>query len=268
MTEWKSDLGALTTTFTARDLINTLETKPDYKNEIANPNLYDLTVDLFTATGITKYDIDPKLRDMASRGFLEPINPRVALQHIAIASQCTAYQARDGTMMVKHFEPIRTSTGFMVFAGPDEFAGVTIPEVLVDYGYQAIDFDNLFQEPEIVLESEVKSLAFDVHHTDIYKTEEVIENPDPSASKGVSYKYENPLIMTPLQAQQVANWMFLETNFDAKYTAVWRQNPAFEVGEAVAIEDIYGEKKKVRITKQEFNFAGYLDGVTEGKGGV
>jgi beta-galactosidase/beta-glucuronidase len=107
-----------------------------------------------------------------------------------------------------------------------------------------------------------------VHDTETYKTTETIENPDPDAKKGVSYKYENPLILTPVQANQVASWMFLEYDFDAKYTAVWRQNPAFEVGEAVAIEDIYGGKKKVRITKQEFNFAGYLDGITEGKGGV
>jgi hypothetical protein len=268
MTEWKSDLGALTTTFTARDMITTLENQPEYKSTIVKPNLYDLAVDLFTHTGITKYQIDNRLKDIPSLGFLEPINPRAALQHIAIASQSTAYQNREGVMVIKHFEPIQTSTGYMIFAGPDEFAGVTTPEVLVDYGYQAIDFDNLFQEPEIVLESAVKSLTFDVHHHETYKTEETIENPDPAANKGVSYKYQNPLIITPVQAQQVANWMFLEYDFDAKYTAVWRQNPAFEMGEAIAIEDIYGGMKKVRITKQEFNFAGYLDGVTEGKGGV
>ena len=268
MTEWKSDLGALTTTFTARDFITSMENQPEYTSTIVKPNLYDLAVDLFTHAGITRYQIDNRLKDMASLGFLEPINPRTALQHIAIASQSTAYQDRNGVMIIKQFEPIQTSTGYMVFAGPDEFAGVTVPEVLVDYGYQAIDFDNLFQEPEIVLESAVKALTFDVHHHETYKTEVTIENPDPNANKGVTYKYQNPLIVTPVQAQQVADWMFLEYDFDAKYTAVWRQNPAFEVGEAVAIEDIYGGKKKVRISKQEFNFAGYLDGVTEGKGGV
>lgn len=268
MTEWKSDLGALTTTFTARDTVTILETQPEYKTTIASPNLYDLAVDLFAFTGVTKYKIDDRLKDFASMGFLEPINPRTALQHIAIASQSTAYQDREGYMVIKHFEPIRTSTGYMVWAGPDEFAGQTTPEVLVDYGYYAIDFDNLYQEPEIVLEAAVKSLTFDVHHTETYKTEETIENPNPAAKKGVSYKYQNPLIVTPVQANQVANWMFLEYDFDAKYTAVWRQNPAFEVGEAVAIEDIYGGKKKVRITRQEFNFAGFLEGVTEGKGGV
>jgi hypothetical protein len=268
MTEWKSDLGALTTTFTARDLITSLETKPDYVSAIVKPNLYDLAIDLFTHTGVTKYQLDSRLKDFASYGFLEPINPRVALQHIAIASQSTAYQDRNGVMIIKQFEPIQTSTGYMIFAGPDEYAGVTTPEVLVDYGYQAIDFDNLFAEPEIVLESAVKALIFDVHHTEEYATQVTIENPDLSANKGVTYQYQNPLIVTPVQAQQVANWMFLEYDFDAKYTAVWRQNPAFEVGEAVAIEDIYGGMKKVRITKQEFNFAGYLEGVTEGKGGV
>lgn len=268
LTEWKSDLGALTTTFTARDLINTLETEPEYKSELVKPNLYDLAVDLLTQSGVTRYNIDPKLKDIPSLGFLEPINPRTALQHIAIASQSTAYQDREGVMVIKQFEPIQTSTGYMVFAGPDEYAGMTVPEVLVDYGYQAIDFDNLYQEPEIVLESAVKSIAFDVHHHETWKTEETIENPDPNANKGVSYKYQNPLIITPVQAQQVANWMFLEYAFNAKYTAVWRQNPAFETGEAIAIEDIYGGKKKVRISKQEFTFAGYLTGVTEGKGGV
>lgn len=268
LTEWKSDLNALTTTFTARDIINSLESQPEYVSELVKPNLYDLAVDVLTKSGVTRYEIDTRLRDIDSLGFLEPINPRVAMQHIAIASQSTGYQNREGVMILKHFEPIQTSTGYMIFAGPDEYAGVTTPEVLVDYGYQAIDFDNLFGEPEIVLESAVKALTFDVHHHETYMTEVTIENPDPSANKGVTYKYQNPLIITPVQAQQVANWMFLEYDFDAKYTAVWRQNPAFEVGEAVAIEDIYGGMKKVRISKQEFNFAGYLDGVTEGKGGV
>jgi hypothetical protein len=268
LTEWKSDLGALTTTFTARDITNTLEEIPDYTNPLVNPNLYDLAVDILTYSGIPVFEIDENLRNIPSRGFTEPINPRIALQHIAIASRSAIYQNREGTVIIKHFEPLEASTGYMVFAGPDEFAGQTTPEVYVNYAFYAIDFDNLFAEPEIVLESSVKSLTF-VIPIDLETKEEVtFENPDPNARKGVSYKYENPLIITTAQAQEIAEWMFLEYDFDAKYTAVWRQNPAFEIGDAVAIEDIYGGMKKVRITKQEFNFQGYLDGVTEGKGGV
>jgi hypothetical protein len=268
LTEWKSDLGALTTTFTARDITNTLVNKPEYVNALVNPNLYDLAVDILTKNGIEKFEIDERLRDIPSWGFIEPINPRTALQHIAIASQSAIYQNREGVVILKHFDPIEASTGYIIFAGPDQFAGQTTPEVDVNYTFYVIDFDNLFQEPEIVLESAVKSLTFSVQTDATTKIEETIENADPNANKGVSYKYDNPLIITAVQAQKIAEWMFLEYDFDAKYTAVWRQNPAFELGDAVAIEDIYGGMKKVRITKQEFNFQGYLDGVTEGKGGV
>jgi hypothetical protein len=62
--------------------------------------------------------------------------------------------------------------------------------------------------------------------------------------------------------------MFREYNLIAEYTASWRQNPALECGSVILVEDSFQNKKKARITKQEYNFAGYLDGVTEAKGGI
>ena len=62
--------------------------------------------------------------------------------------------------------------------------------------------------------------------------------------------------------------MFREYSMIAQYTASWRQNPALECGNVVLMEDSFDNKKKARITKQEYNFAGYLDGITEAKGGV
>ena len=52
------------------------------------------------------------------------------------------------------------------------------------------------------------------------------------------------------------------------YEASWRQNPALEPGDIILIEDTFGNTKKARITKNEFNYIGYLEGMTNAKGGV
>jgi hypothetical protein len=71
-----------------------------------------------------------------------------------------------------------------------------------------------------------------------------------------------------LQAERVANWMFTEYNIRGYYRANWRQNPALVCGDAIMVEDGFGQNKKARIVKQDFQFEGFLTGNTEAIGGV
>ena len=112
----------------------------------------------------------------------------------------------------------------------------------------------------------VRSLTFAIYEGSEEPPQITYENP--STDKGVGYKIENQLINNEMQSALVAEWMFAEYNMKALYSANWRENPALVCGNAIMIEDSFGAKKKSRITKQVYEFAGYLSGNTESVGGV
>ena len=266
LSEWQSDEGALTTSFVARDIFDRLEVI-EYNSTLFFPTLYDLAEDILLSAGVISYRIDDKLKNDDTMGYTEPLNAREALQNVAIAGRAIIYQNREGTVVIERIEPLTTSTGFITFPSEDTYAGyLTIPEVSNDYEFQAIDFGNTFAEPQIKLNEPIEALIFSVRTgTDTFE-EATFTNPENIA--GSTYKIENPLINTTLHAERVASWMFTEYNLRGHYTANWRQNPALEVKDSVMIEDSFGQKKKARIVKQEYQFEGFLTGNTEAIGGV
>lgn len=86
--------------------------------------------------------------------------------------------------------------------------------------------------------------------------------------EGATLKCDNPLIQSRELAAGVAEWIISESNLRALYRVNWRQNPCLEPGDIVLVEDSFGAKKQSRITKNDFQFQGYLSGKTETKGGV
>lgn len=263
--DWQSDEGALTTTFIARNIFEILE-QIEYTNLLQNVSLYDLAVDVLESAGIDSYDIDPNFKQIMTAGFKEKLSSRVALQYICIAGTGVIVQNRYGAIPIRQFEPLTESTGYMSFTGMDAFAGVTVPEVDQDYDFKYINFDNVYTEPQIKLDTLVQSISILIHDGSESPQETIFK--DASIKTGQSLKVDNPLINNASHAEQVANWLFREFNLRALYTIDWRQNPALECGDAVLVEDSFGMKKKSRIIKQEFYFEGYLGGNTETKGGV
>jgi hypothetical protein len=266
LTEWQTDEGALTTSFTARDIFDQLEVF-NYSGSLGVTNLFLLAEDIFSKANIVDYQIDPRLTGEQTNGFTEPVSARLALQAIAIAGQAIIYQDRRGTLRIEHIEPLEISTGFITFPGPDTYVGMTTPEVSNDYNFQAIDFENTFAEPQINLNEPVQTLTFLVNDGSPEGTVATFQNPL-VLKNGASYRIENPLINTTLHAGRVADWMFAEYNAKGYYRATWRQNPALVCGDAVMVEDSFGQKKKARIVKQEYEFEGFLTGNTEAIGGV
>jgi hypothetical protein len=266
LTEWQTDEGALTTSFTARDIFDQLETV-SYNGALGVTNLFLLAEDILLKANITDYQIDSRLTGEQTNGFTEPVSARSALQSVSIAGRAVIYQDRRGTLRIERIDPLEVSTGFITFPGPDTYAGLTTPEVSNDYDFQAIDFENTFAEPQINLSEPVQTLIFLVRDGSPEGTEVIFQNPL-VLKNGASYKIENPLINTTLHAGRVADWMFTEYNVRGYYRANWRQNPALTCGDAVMIEDSFGQKKKARITKQEYQFEGFLTGNTEAIGGV
>lgn len=263
LTEWQSDEGALTTTFTARNIFELLEQK-EY-TESAAGTLYDLANDIMTRAGIEDYFIDDALADIPTAGFSDKLTYRKALQCIGIAGKCAVYQDRTGVLQIRRFELLDEQTTYFVFAGPDMYTGMTYPAVDSGYDMKNINFDNVYREPQIKLDKLVHTLTMVVHDGE---QQDEITFVNEGVKEGVSLTCDNPLIQSPELAADVAAWILEESNLRALYQINWRQNPCLETGDIVIVEDSFGAKKQSRITKQEYEFAGYLSGKTETKGGV
>lgn len=263
LVEWQSDEGALTTTFTARNIFELLEQK-EYTGSVIG-TLYDLAEAVMTSAGVPVYEIDEGLRDIPTSGFPEKINTRKALQCIGIAGKAAVYQDRSGVLQIKRFSLMDESTSYIYFAGPDMFTGMVTPTVDSGYDMKNITFDNVYKEPQIKLDRLVQSLTVIVYSGGS-KSEHTFANP--GVKEGAALKLDNPLIQTVELAEEVAEWILSESNLRALYNVNWRQNPALEPGDIVIIEDSFGAKKQSRITKQEYQYQGYLSGKTESKGGV
>ncbi|MFJ7933716.1 hypothetical protein [Sporosarcina sp. NPDC096371] len=263
LTDWQSDEGALTSTFTARNILELLEQKEYLVS--ANGTLYDLAEDVLISSGVTHYSIDEGLRDIPTNGFKEKIKARKALQCIGIASKSAVYQDRAGTLIIKQFVILDESTSYVHFAGPDMFTGMVTPMVDAGWDMKNITFDNVFKEPQIKLDKLIQSLIMTV-----YINGEKVEHSftNEGVKEGSTLKCDNPLIQTVEHAEEIAQWIIEESNLRALYSINWRQNPALEPGDIVLVEDSFGMKKQSRITKQEYEFSGYLKGKTETKGGV
>jgi hypothetical protein len=271
LTEWTVEEGAMTSTFVGRDIFTKLDIA-EYTKLLQNTNLYDLAVDILTEAKVEKYEIDESLKEIPTAGFKDKIKVRDALQMVAIAGRSAIRQGRDGQIVLETYEELTYEIGYVTWTGSiatatGEFAGPSVyPQVYVDYEFQKIDFENAYEIPRITLGSQVRTLVFKVTPDvgEIFDVQVINAN----VREGIGYEISNPLINTEEQALVVAEWMFQYYNLIADYQANWRQNPALECGNVILIEDRFGNKKKARITKNEFNFNGYLSGMTDAKGGV
>lgn len=264
--EWKSDEGALTTTFTAFSVFDILEDIM-YIGYGAT-NLYDLAVDVLTKAGVTEFIIDEKLREIATNGFYELIDSRKALYFIGMAGKAIIKQNRDGIVEIQQFKTLDAGTKYALYTGPGVYAGdSTYPVVDQGYDMKNITFKNVYAEPQIKLDQQVGAVMMIVQNFETgVKATYTLK--DTKVRNGVTVKHENPLIISESHALDIAKWILRERSLRALYEVNWRQNPALECGDIVLIEDSYGAKKQSRILKQTFEYASYLSGRTETRGGI
>ncbi|MEK4628115.1 hypothetical protein MKZ17_07900 [Solibacillus sp. FSL R7-0682] len=262
LVDWQSDEGALTTTLTARNIFDLLD--KEYSQGTVT-NLYELTEDVLLKANVPNYFIHPSLRDYTTSGFPDKVTYRKALQCIGIASKSALYQSRDAKFIIEPFVVLDENTSYINFAGPDMFTGMVTPTVYSGYDMKNITFDNVYKEPQINLDKLIQTLVMVVHSNGT-KTEYAFHNE--GVKEGATLKCDNPLINSLSHATEIAKWIIVESNLRALYQVNWRQNPALECGDIVFIEDSFGAQKQSRITKQEYEFAGFLSGKTESKGGV
>jgi hypothetical protein len=239
LTDWQSDEGSLTTTFTARNRIDFIPSVEVENLTPAGTTLHALALSIISAAGITNYRLDPALTSITTQGVYKKQTYRQLLQNIAIAGQCSMFVDREDFLSL-----LRLPSGSPV---------------------DTIDFDNVYREPQIKLDKLVTRVEVAYYSGETVTGTHVLTGP---SDGGATLKVENTLINSLQHAQNVAAWIMDESNNRALYEVNWRQNPALECVDIVTIEDTYGANKTSRIVGQEYEYAGYLSGKTKSKGAV
>lgn len=237
LTEWNSDEGSLTASFTARDILDISDQNEFPETTYTSKTIKYILEDILSNVGITDYVIDSALDLIIVSGTLPKSTNRVALQTTAIAGMAVMYCDRYGILQIKQLST--TSS--------------------VD----TIDFNNTYSSPQIKLDKLVNTIDV-VYGASTY----TLVDPDkPISEQTLAVKIENPFVSTLDHATDLANWVLTEIKKRFLYDINWRQNPALESGDIVTVQDDYTENRTVRITKQELSYQGYLSGKTSGRGG-
>ncbi len=239
--EWQSDEGAMTVTFTARNIVDLLDSD-DYENLVSsNTNLKSVAIAILNKAGVIEYEIDEALAIIPTTGLIEKTSCRSALQMVAIAGRCNIYVINNKLYVKQIKIDLNKSSGIM-------------------------DMDNMYKEPQISLEPLVKTVTVK-YYTDLETSLETICT-NSVVKSGDSLKVEdNTLISSIDVATDVGNWIIGIKNLRAKYEANWRQNPAMDLLDVIDIENAY-ETNKAIITKQEYEYQGYLKGKSTLIGGI
>lgn len=236
LNEWKSDEGSLTATFTARDILDTLSDDKYPQTAFTSKTLKYIIDAIMTDAGITAYNVDSALNSITVTGTLPESTHREALQTVAIAGQAVMYCDRNGTLQIKQ---------------------LTTPSSVA-----LLDYDNVYSAPQITLDKLINTVNVKYGAN----TYTLTDPAKPSSEPVLAVTVDNPLIDTLTRATNVANWLLTEYKKRFIYEVNWRMNPALEPADIVTVEDDFSEDKTMRITKNEFQFAGYLAGKTNGRG--
>ena len=241
LSEWKSDTGSLTATFTGRSKIDLLDVA-SYENTtpIVGHNLYLVIEDILLAAGITGYIIDTDLQSIPTTGLVEKMTCREALQMAAIAGQARIWVTRNDVLMVEVVNPLT---------------------VVVD----DITLDDVFEEPKIELGKPVKTVQV-FYYSTIGTADGSYTETNPDATTGETIVLQNnTLITSATEAENVAIWIFGSRDNQKIFTIDYRGNPALELNDTTFIETRYVAQQPTILTKIDVTYEGYLTSQIKGK---
>ncbi len=106
--QWQSDEGTLTTTFTARDILDSLSNTEVENTSIRDITLYDLAVEVMRASSIENYTLSNNLKLIKTKALHNKMSYRSLLQLIAISGMCVAYADNLGIFHMKQLISAKT----------------------------------------------------------------------------------------------------------------------------------------------------------------
>ena len=275
LSEWRNDVTNKIVTMTGNDLFAMFS---DISYEPSTlTNLKALASDVLSVGGVplVNQHIDNSLANIIVNQVTERVDIRTLLQNIGIAGTSAVGQDREGNVFIKPFRTLDLSSNYITYTasqrGIYSFAGSTMYALNnTGGGMRYLDFDNMYEPPEVSLEKSVYQLVVKVYETGYNgeSTENLYTNPAIEGNNGLSFTIDNPLINSTAIADKVAEWYIREINYNAIYKVKWRQNPALECADVILVEDSFSAEKQTRIVRQEINYQGYLEGITESRGGI
>ena len=241
LAEWTSNEGALTATFTARTILDLMASYPYENLSEREISLKQMAEEIFSVCKVTSYEIDSSLESITTKGLVKRTDCRTVLQMIAIAGCANVFVTRTGVIKLIKADSIGDAQ-------------------------DSITFDNVYNEPQVLLEKIVKTV--EVSYWNDLEQSTIVSVTVPGISEGETLSLtENTLIDSPDMAMAVAYWILTQKNDRrAKYTMDFRGNPLHELADVVEIENSYGTNKKAIMTKIDMSYEGYLQAKTEAKG--
>jgi hypothetical protein len=238
--EWQSDEGALTASFTARDRLDLLDQGSYSATYATATTLHDVALDVLQYAGVpsVSYELPAFLAGITTTGQLKDVSPRQALLFVA--------QAAQSILLVDRSDKLH-------------FVRLPIEPEAVD----TITYDRAFIKPRIEQETPLGSVLVDIYDS---SGQAVDTHEADTGQAGETRHVRNPLITSQAVAQDVAQWVITASSYRHLYTADWRQNPALEPGDAVTIQDDYGQNLTSLVTQQDLEFDGALRGTTRTRG--
>lgn len=312
LTEWKSDAGTLTASFTARDLLDLLAQGRYRRGKVETVSAYNLARDMLEDAGVIDYSIDEALQGVMLTACVPIVSHRDALQLVAVASCAVVRVGVDNRLVMGRLvesEPGATIDMSNTYDAPQirldklvtavnvEIVGHRLrgqttvysgtvnldgqAELWVEYNAPCqahqvtviggtLDSSDHFAHASRLVITGAGSVQISITADEMEQVKSIYTLQDdtrPSSEQPQTLQVQNQLINSPELAADVAAWLLLASKRRLIYDVDWRQNPALECGDIIIIEDEFGGNKAVRITRQEYEFAGYISGRTRAKGG-
>ena len=231
LNEWDLPQNGFTATFTARDLLEFMNT--NYTTTVSNKSLYDLAIEVLTLAnlplnrdGSVKWVLDESLKNIMVKNAELDNTLAEVLQMIANAGCCVIYQDRNEKL---HIEPVTF--------------------VLSDY---VISRSNSYKESELTLTKKLKSV-------NVNKGMAIVTN----GADGEEQRVENPLISAS-QAETVAMWVKEILKNRMIFKGEYRADPRLDPLDMVTVVNQYGSKPVV-ITEVVYKYNGAFRGTYEGR---
>lgn len=232
LNEWETK--NLTVTLKAKDILSFLE-ETNYSNpEVQSKTLSEFAIEILNNAGITEYVIDASMNNITASTSIPETTVKELLKQLATAGNCVLYVDKNNKISITKLK-MTASNG--------------------------ISLDNMYNAPNVALDELVNKVKVN-YFVNGASTDLIVSSEE---NDGKEKTVSSIFINTAEQAQNVGEYLINLYQGRRKYQIDWRQDLSIDINEKVNVEDDFDENNDVIITKQEFKYAGYLSGSTEGR---
>lgn len=232
LNEWETK--NLIVTLKAKDSLSFLEEVIYRNSTIQSKSLKEFAIEILNNANISEYILDDSLSTITANTSISETSVKELLKQIAIASNCVIFVDKSNRINITKLKNVVSNN--MTLA-------------------------NMYDVPNIALDEIVNRVKVS-YFLDGTSIDLVVAS---SETEGKEKAVSSIFINSVEQAQSVGEYLLNLYQNRRKYKIDWRQNLEIDINEKINIEDDFNENNDVTITKQEFKYAGYLSGSTEGR---